>query len=95
MKADIHPTYYPNAKVRCACGAEFTVGSTLPEIEIEVCSQCHPFYTGKGKLVDTAGRVDRFRARTEAKTKISRGGKKARLSKEAARREKRAKRIEQ
>lgn len=95
MKTDIHPTYYPKAKVKCACGVTFTVGSTLPEIEVEVCSACHPFYTGKGKLVDTAGRVDRFRSRVAAKSKLARGSKKSRKQKTAIRREKRAKRIEE
>jgi large subunit ribosomal protein L31 len=74
MKKDIHPQYYPNAKVRCACGATFTVGSTKPEIQIEICSQCHPFYTGKEKLIDTAGRVEKFKARREkavVKSKIN------------------------
>lgn len=63
MKKDIHPTYYPEAKVRCACGAHFAVGSTKPEIQTEICSQCHPFYTGKEKLIDTAGRVEKFKSR--------------------------------
>lgn len=87
--------YHAKAKVRCACGASFTVGSTLPEMEIEVCSECHPFYTGKGKLVDTAGRVDRFRTRAAAKEKLGRGGKKARQMKSSKRREERARRIEE
>ncbi|PIU98517.1 50S ribosomal protein L31 [Candidatus Wolfebacteria bacterium CG03_land_8_20_14_0_80_40_12] len=65
MKKDIHPQYYPKAKVRCACGAAFTVGSTKPEIQMEICSSCHPFYTGKGKLIDTAGRVEKFRIRKQ------------------------------
>ena len=59
MKKDIHPEYHL-ANVRCACGNEFQVGSTLKEIKVEICSQCHPFYTGKQKLVDTAGRVEKF-----------------------------------
>lgn len=59
MKKDIHPEYHL-ASVRCACGNEFQVGSTLKEIKVEICSQCHPFYTGKQKLVDTAGRVEKF-----------------------------------
>ncbi len=63
MKADIHPKYFPNAKVRCACGAVFTVGATKPEIGVEVCSQCHPFFTGKDKLIDVAGRVEKFQAK--------------------------------
>jgi large subunit ribosomal protein L31 len=62
MKADIHPQY-AEVKVTCSCGNSFTTKSTLnkPELQIEVCSACHPFYTGKQKIVDTAGRVDRFR----------------------------------
>lgn len=94
MKSDIHPSYQ-KAKVSCACGETFTVGSTLSEIEVEVCSACHPFYTGKGRLVDTEGRIDRFRARTAAKAALQRGGKKARTVKSARRREERAKRIEE
>ena len=59
MKEKIHPKYY-NAKVRCACGNEFEIGSTQKEIRIEICSKCHPFFTGKQKLIDTAGRVEKF-----------------------------------
>ncbi len=65
MKKDIHPEYNPKTPVRCACGNEFTIGSTAKSIEVEICSKCHPFYTGKQMLVDTAGRVERFRARKE------------------------------
>lgn len=61
MKKDIHPTYYPKAKVSCACGNTFDVGSTMPELKIDICSACHPFYTGKQKLVDTARRVEKFK----------------------------------
>ncbi len=67
MKKDIHPTYFPNAKVVCACGNTFTVGSTKEKIEVEICSACHPFYTGNEKLLDTAGRVEKFKARQAAK----------------------------
>ncbi|MEK7465362.1 MAG: 50S ribosomal protein L31 [Patescibacteria group bacterium] len=63
MKQNIHPQYYPNAKATCACGAKFEVGSTKQEIRVEVCSHCHPFYTGKAQLLDVAGRVERFKAR--------------------------------
>jgi len=63
MKKDIHPQYYPNAKAHCACGARFTLGSTKPEIKVEICSKCHPFYTGREELIDTAGRVEKFKAR--------------------------------
>ena len=67
MKKDIHPKYYNNAQVRCACGNIFTIGSTKELIEIEICSQCHPFYTGKEKIIDTAGRVEKFRKRLAKK----------------------------
>ena len=60
MKEGIHPEYYRTI-VKCACGNEFETGSTIKEINIEICSKCHPFYTGKQKLVDSAGRVERFR----------------------------------
>lgn len=63
MKANIHPTWYPEAKVTCACGNTFTTGATVPEIRVEICSNCHPFYTGQMKFVDAAGRVDAFRAK--------------------------------
>jgi large subunit ribosomal protein L31 len=63
MKPDIHPKYYPNARVICACGHTWTTGATLPEIRVDVCSNCHPFFTGEQRIVDTAGRVDRFRMR--------------------------------
>ena len=59
MKPEIHPEYVP-AKVHCACGNEFETRSTTPEIRVEICSACHPFFTGKQKLVDSAGRVERF-----------------------------------
>ncbi len=62
MKKDIHPEYH-NAIVHCACGNEFETGSTLKEIRVEICSNCHPFFTGKQKLVDSAGRVERFRSK--------------------------------
>ena len=60
MKQDIHPNYV-EAKITCACGAEFKVMSTKPEIHVGICAKCHPFFTGKQKLMDTEGRVDRFR----------------------------------
>jgi len=63
MKEKIHPEYFPKAKVKCSCGNAFTVGSTKPEISVEICSRCHPFYTGKDKIIDTAGRVERFKKR--------------------------------
>jgi large subunit ribosomal protein L31 len=63
MKKDIHPKYNEKAKVNCACGATFNIGSTMDDIHVEICSQCHPFYTGNEKILDTAGRVDRFKKR--------------------------------
>jgi large subunit ribosomal protein L31 len=67
VKANIHPQYQ-EATVICACGEKFTTRSTKPEIRVDICSQCHPFYTGKQKLVDTAGRVDRFNRKYNRKT---------------------------
>lgn len=66
MQKEIHPTYYHDARVMCACGNTFVTGSTVKEIHVEICSNCHPFYTGKQKYIDTAGRVDRFKKLQEA-----------------------------
>ena len=63
MKAKIHPKYYADAKVICACGNSFVTGATKKEIRVEVCSKCHPFFTGEQRIVDTAGRVERFKRR--------------------------------
>jgi large subunit ribosomal protein L31 len=71
MKKEIHPEYYPKAKVTCACGNTFTVGSTMKEIKVELCSACHPFYTGKQKLVDSARRVEKFKEKMEKKAAIA------------------------
>jgi len=60
MKANIHPDY-SNTTIKCACGNEFEIGSTKSNIRVEICSKCHPFFTGRQKLVDTAGRIERFR----------------------------------
>jgi large subunit ribosomal protein L31 len=68
MKKETHPQYYPEAKVACACGNVFTVGSTREEVSVEICSACHPFYTGKQKLLDTAKRVDKFNKKVGAKS---------------------------
>lgn len=65
MKKNLHPPYFPKASVTCNCGASFEVGATMAAIHVEICSACHPFYTGKQNLVDTAGRVDKFRERTK------------------------------
>jgi len=63
MKPKIHPEYYNDAKVVCACGNTFTVGSTRKMVKVELCSKCHPFYTGEQRVVDTMGRVERFKRR--------------------------------
>ncbi len=65
MKPKIHPKYYASARVICACGATWNTGATIPEIKVDVCSSCHPFYTGEQRMVDTAGQVDRFMKRIE------------------------------
>jgi large subunit ribosomal protein L31 len=61
MKKGIHPQYYSDSKAKCVCGASFSVGSTLSAINVEICSKCHPFYSGSEKVIDTAGRVERFK----------------------------------
>lgn len=68
MKTETHPTYFPEAQAVCACGRSFTVGSTREKLEVEICSECHPFYTGNEKILDTAGRVEKFKARRTAAT---------------------------
>ena len=65
MKKEIHPTYIPKAAIKCACGKVFHLGSTVKEIGVEICSQCHPFYTGQEKLIDVAGRVEKFKTRVK------------------------------
>ena len=72
MKTEIHPKYYRERQVTCACGNTFTIGATKPEIRVEICAKCHPFYTGEKKLMITAGRVEKFktrRAQASAETK--------------------------
>lgn len=85
MKKDIHPKYYAKAKVSCACGASFEVGSTQPEVKVEICSACHPFYTGEQKYVDTARRVEKFEELRQKAAKMKAGRK------STSKREKRAK----
>jgi large subunit ribosomal protein L31 len=63
MRANIHPTYHQNAMVTCSCGNTFITGSTKKELRVELCSQCHPFFTGEQRIVDTEGRVERLRRR--------------------------------
>ncbi|MDD2483353.1 MAG: 50S ribosomal protein L31 [Candidatus Shapirobacteria bacterium] len=69
MKQGIHPKYFDNCQVTCACGNKFTTGSTLEKIDVEVCSKCHPFFTGQQKFVDIKGRIDKF------KEKVNQGKK--------------------
>ncbi len=69
MKTEIHPKYYTDSKVTCACGNSFNVGSTQKDIRVEICSACHPFFTGNEKVLDAAGRVERFKARKALATK--------------------------
>lgn len=76
MKADIHPTYYPKATFTCACGAAYTIGSTKDKVEVEICAKCHPFYTGAEKVLDSAGRVDKFNSRKAASAKAAAKSKK-------------------
>ena len=85
MKDKIHPTWFPEARVHCACGNVFTTGSTLKEIAVEVCSACHPFFTGQQKFVDTAGRVDKFNQKVAtAKKKQEDAAERKRKKEEAA-----------
>lgn len=82
MKANLHPTWYNNAKVTCACGNTFETGSTKEELQVDICSKCHPFFTGEMRFVDRQGRVDRFMQKMQAaqerqaeQTKKQKGGK--------------------
>ena len=68
MKSKIYPQYYPNAIIRCSCGNIIKTGSTKKEMTIEICSACHPFYTGQEKIIDTAGRVEKFKKRLAKKS---------------------------
>jgi large subunit ribosomal protein L31 len=71
MKPKIHPKYYPNTRIICACSNTWTTGSTVPEIKVDICSACHPFYTGEQRIIDTAGQVDRFMKRLERTAETS------------------------
>lgn len=84
MKQNIHPIYYPYAKIKCACGKEWSMGSTVQGFGISICSNCHPFYTGQEKIVDTRGRVEKFKKRLEktaSKAFIASASKKSRAIK--------------
>lgn len=83
MKSNIHPIYYPKAKVTCACRNSFLIGSTLEKISVEICSACHPLYTGEEKILDTAGRVEKFKAR-RAKAAEKKAAQKSTMKKKTA-----------
>ncbi len=89
MKEKIHPKWYPNAKVNCSCGTTFTLGATQKTIRTDVCSSCHPFFTGEQRIVDSEGQVQRFMRRLERRQEIVDTGDQG-LSKKARRRQKRA-----
>lgn len=94
MKKDIHPKYFTDAKIICACGNIIETGSTVQEMKVEICSACHPFYTGKKKMMDTTGRVDRFKKmaeRAEAKKEADKKIKAAKKEKEAAKKAEKSK----
>jgi large subunit ribosomal protein L31 len=74
MKKDIHPEYFPEAKVICACGNSWITGATQEVVRTDVCSACHPFYTGEQRIVDTAGQVERFMRRLEKQVEIAGSG---------------------
>ncbi len=78
MKANLHPTYQP-ATVTCACGNSFTVGSTTKDLRVDICSKCHPFFTGEQRFVDILGRVDKFLAKRQAAAPRTKKGKKGQI----------------
>ena len=86
MKTGVHPQYYPKAKIICVCGVTYTTGSTVPEIHVEICSACHPFFTGKQKLVDTARRVEKYTERVARKATAPAKGKREKLKEKEAKR---------
>ncbi len=75
MKSETHPAYFPEVKVVCACGRKFAVGSTKEKLEIEICSNCHPFYSGNEKILDAAGRVEKFKTRRSKATATKKSAK--------------------
>lgn len=82
MKSDIHPVYHNNATVTCACGNVIKTGSAVEKMEIEICSKCHPFYSGsEGRMIDTAGRVEKFKTRQTKATTTAKTEKKPRVAK--------------
>jgi large subunit ribosomal protein L31 len=91
MKKGIHPEYYTDAKIICSCGAVLVTGSTQKEMHVEICSACHPFYTGKKKVVDSTGRVDRFKKLAEKSVAKKKVGAKNKTEKKAAKKAKKKK----
>ena len=90
MKKDTHPNYFKEAQITCSCGSILTTGSTQESLHVEICSQCHPFYTGKKKTIDTTGRVDRFKKLAEksaVKKSTTGASKKEKADKKAAKKE--------
>jgi large subunit ribosomal protein L31 len=83
VKQNIHPTYYSDAKITCACGNTFNVGSTKQQIHVEICSNCHPFFTGESKFIDTLGKVERFQKRLSQVADKRKTAKKDDIIKEA------------
>ena len=83
MKPKIHPKYYKDATITCSCGNVFKVGSTVETLEVEICSACHPFYTGKKKLIDSAGQVDRFKKKMAMAKKMKAAQKAAAKAKKS------------
>jgi large subunit ribosomal protein L31 len=84
VKEKIHPTWFPEARVHCACGNVFQTGSTLKDISVEICSACHPLFTGQQKFIDTAGRVDKFNQRMAAAERKKAEAAERQRAKEAA-----------
>lgn len=82
MKKNIHPKWHKDARTICACGNIFTIGSTVPEVRVEVCAKCHPFYTGEQKFIDTLGRVEKFQQKTQIAKKHAPALAKKRAKKE-------------
>jgi large subunit ribosomal protein L31 len=91
MKTGIHPEYIEKAKIVCACGATYEVGSTVPEIHVELCANCHPLYTGKQKIVDTARRVEKYKEKVAKKAAAPTGKKVKKVKREAKKIEKKEK----
>jgi large subunit ribosomal protein L31 len=94
MRKDIHPTYHPQARVKCACGNEFIVGSTQEKTEVETCSNCHPFYTGAERGAIRGGRVEKFQSRLEKQVSLQKEGANSPKNKATKKAEKRARKAQ-